>query len=230
MHIAVIPDGNRRYMRKHGILKLRDSYERGINKFFDFLEWSAELGVDEVTIYALSIENLGNRGKQEITTLLDLFAYQASHILNNGKLRDNKIRVKICGDLDYLSEKIPDENLRKKVIDSFRNLEQSTQNYDKVNLNLAIAYGGRAEIINAVGGMIDANLPLTEENLRKNLWVKSYPDIIIRTSESRLSNFLLFQCAYSEIYFVPKLWQEFERRDLVNIIEDFNAKERRFGR
>jgi undecaprenyl diphosphate synthase len=230
MHIAVIPDGNRRYMQKHGILNLRDSYERGINKFYEFLEWCTELGANEVTIYALSTENIENRGKQELTILLNLFADQALNALNNGKIHENKVRVNICGDLEYLSKKISNDQLREKVIESFKNLEQTTQGYDKVNLNLAIAYGGRAEIINAAKSVVNANLPLTEENLKEQLWVKSYPDIIIRTSESRLSNFLLFQGAYSEIYFIPKLWQEFEKKDLVNVIKDFNSKERRFGR
>jgi len=81
-----------------------------------------------------------------------------------------------------------------------------------------------------VGKLIDSGEKPTEENIRKHLWVKGYPDIIIRTSESRLSNFLLWQCAYSEIQFVDKLWQEFQREDLVKILNDYNSGERRFGK
>jgi len=230
MHIAVIPDGNRRYMRKRGILNLHESYNSGINKFYDFLDWCVELGANEVTIYALSTENIENRGSQEINTLLKLFTDQALEVMENGKLKANKIKVKICGDLDFLSKKISDQKLRNRIQDSFRKLEETTKSYKEHKLNLAVAYGGRNEIITAANKVFSSGEKLTEENLKKNLWVSSYPDIIIRTSESRLSNFLIFQGAYSELYFVPKLWQEFERSDLVNIVNDFNSKERRFGK
>ncbi len=230
MHIAVIPDGNRRYMRKKGILNLKSSYESGIKKFYDFLEWSKELGADELTIYALSTENIDNRDKIEINTLLSLFAAQSLQSLSNGRIHDNKVRVKICGDLDYLSEKLSNNGLRERVMDSFKKLEEDTKHYRDIILNLAVAYGGRREILNAAGRLVKENLPFTEENLKQQLWVKNDPDLIIRTSERRLSNFLLFQGAYSEIYFVPKLWQEFERDDLVRIVDDFREKERRFGK
>jgi len=230
MHIAVIPDGNRRYMRKRGILNLKDSYLNGINKFYDFLDWCVEFGANEVTIYALSTENIENRGRREIATLLKLFSEQAMNVIKEGRLKANKIKVKICGDINFLSSRISDINLREKVLDSFRKLEESTKEYKEPKLNIAIAYGGRKEIINAAKKVFSLGLDLTEENLRKHLWIESYPDIVIRTAETRLSNFLLWQGAYSEIYFVPKLWQEFEKEDLEKIIDDFNQKERRFGR
>ncbi|MEM2918588.1 MAG: polyprenyl diphosphate synthase [Candidatus Altiarchaeota archaeon] len=229
MHIAVIPDGNRRYMQKKGILDLKKSYMSGIKKFYDFLGWCIELDINEVTIYALSTENIENRSKEEINTLLSLFAKQAIEVIENGKLKANEVKVKICGDLKFLSDRISDITLRKKVIRSLRELEERTKNYNKAILNLAIAYGGRREILNAANKVLSSGEELNEENLRKNLWVASYPDIIIRTAEKRLSNFLLFQGAYSEIYFVPKLWQEFEKEDLVSIVKDFNSRERRFG-
>lgn len=230
MHIAVIPDGNRRYMRKKGIFNLKSSYESGIEKFYDFLEWSKELGANEVTIYALSTENLDNRGKREINTLLNLFVSQTIQSLKNGRIHDNKIKVKVCGDLAYLTQKISNVGLREKVINSLKKLEEDTKRYKGFILNLAIAYGGRREILHAAGELAKRGLPFTEENLKQQLWIKDYPDIIIRTSETRLSNFLLFQGAYSEIYFVDKLWQEFEKSDLIRVVNDFKEKERRFGK
>jgi len=228
MHIGIIPDGNRRYMRKKGILSLKDSYRRGIKKFYDFLDWCIDLNINEVTAYALSTENLENRSKSEIKTLLNLFSKQALSILNNERIHDNKIHINICGDKDYLLN--TEKKLGNEAIKNLRRLEELTKDYDKLTLNLAIAYGGRQEIINSVKNVINSGLELNEKNIRKNLWIKSYPEVIIRTAESRLSNFLVWQSAYSEIYFVDKLWQEFEKEDLINIIDDYNSRERRFGR
>ncbi|HDI72794.1 MAG: di-trans,poly-cis-decaprenylcistransferase [Candidatus Altiarchaeales archaeon ex4484_43] len=228
MHIGIIPDGNRRYMRKKGILSLKDSYRRGIKKFYDFLDWCIDLNINEVTAYALSTENLENRSKSEIKTLLNLFSKQALSILNNERIHDNKIHINICGDKDYLLN--TEKKLGNEAIKNLRRLEELTKDYDKLTLNLAIAYSGRQEIINSVKNVINSGLELNEKNIRKNLWIKSYPEVIIRTAESRLSNFLVWQSAYSEIYFVDKLWQEFEKEDLINIIDDYNSRERRFGR
>ena len=230
MHIGIIPDGNRRYMKKNGIRNLRESYRMGISRFYDLISWCSELGVDEVTIYALSIENLKNRGKLEIVALLNLFTEQAVSALNDDRIHKNKIQVNICGDREYLINKTNSVGLGGKIITSLDKLENSTKEYDGIRMNLAIAYGGRQEIVNAVRETIDAGLEVTEETIKDRLWVKSYPEIIIRTSEVRISNFLLWQSAYSEIYFVDKLWQEFERDDLVEILDNYGAKERRFGK
>lgn len=228
MHIGIIPDGNRRYMRKRGILSLKDSYQMGIKKFYDFLDWCIDLNINEVTAYALSTENLKNRGRLEIKTLLDLFSKQALSVLNNEKIHKNKVHINICGNKDYLLD--TEKKTGNEAIKNLSRLEDLTKGYNKLTLNLAIAYGGRQEIINSVKNVINSGLELNEENIKKNLWVKSYPEVIIRTAESRLSNFLVWQSAYSEIYFVDKLWQEFEKEDLKDIIDDYNSRERRFGR
>jgi len=228
MHIGVIPDGNRRFMEKSGIANLEQSYRMGIQKFHDFLDWCIDLGVNEVTIYVLSSENIQNRGKDEVHTLLDLFSNHAMDVLNNGRIHSSRVKINLCGDLDYLAG--VGNPIGEKVVGNLTKLENSTKDYDNLDLNVAIAYGGRQELLHAVGKLIDAGEEPTEENIRKNLWIKGYPDIIIRTSESRLSNFLLWQCAYSEIQFVDKLWQEFQREDLVKILDDYKSKERRFGK
>lgn len=228
MHIGIIPDGNRRYMKKRGISDLKESYYKGIKKFYDFVDWCIDLGVKETTVYALSIENLKNRSKLEINLLLKLFASHAMDLLKSDRIQKNRVHINICGNREYLADKI--NPLGSDVIKNLSKLENLTKDYSNFTLNLAIAYGGRQEIINSVNKIINDGLEVSEENIDKNLWVRTYPDIIIRTAESRLSNFMIWQSAYSEIYFVDKLWQEFEKSDLIKIVENYNLKERRFGR
>ncbi|MFH1054959.1 MAG: polyprenyl diphosphate synthase [Candidatus Altiarchaeota archaeon] len=230
MHIGLIPDGNRRFMVKKRIENLLMSYDMGIRKFYDFLGWCYDLKVDEVTLYALSLENLVNRDKSEIESLFKVFNKHAKKGINDKKLHENKVRVRFCGDRDSLLKVSPNKKLAAEMIDNLTKLEEATKKYTKFTLNLAIAYGGRQEILNALKKMVSNGSEVNEENLRANLWVKDDPEIIIRTSEERLSNFLLWQSAYSEIYFVPKLWQEFGKQDLVDILGEFESRERRYGR
>lgn len=230
MHVALIPDGNRRYMKKNGILRLSESYAQGIQKFYDFLEWCADFGVDEVTIYALSTENIQNRDSKEVDTLFKVFSKQAQKAVKEERLHERQVKVNFCGDKKFLLNGLKNPELARELVENLEALEDATRDYGKVKLNLAIAYGGRQEILNAAKSVSEKGLPFTEENLKENLWVRDYPDIIIRTSEERLSNFLLWQSAYSEIYFPDKLWQEFGREDLAAIISDYENRERRFGR
>ena len=225
MHIGVIPDGNRRFMKKKGIASLGKSYDLGINKFYDFLDWCIEFKVDEITLYALSIENLENRGMLEIKTLLMVFSEHAKKMLVDERMHKNKVQVRITGDRELLIKKGG-----RKALENLEELEEATKDYDKFIVNLAVAYGGRQEILNAVKKIAEEGEEINEKNIKKNLWVKDYPDIIIRTSEKRLSNFLTWQSAYSEIYFIDKLWQEFEKNDLKIILSDFKSRERRFGK
>ena len=230
MHVGLIPDGNRRYMAKQHIRNLLKSYDMGIRKFFDFLEWCYDLDVREVTIYALSLENIVNRDSKEIDTLFKVFNEHAKRGLKDKNLHEKETRVNICGDKDYLLEHSPNRKLAEEMVCNLNKLEDATRDYSNFTLNLAIAYGGRQELLNAMKNVMSQSMEVNEENIRKNLWVRDYPEIIIRTSEDRLSNFLLWQSAFSEIYFIPKLWQEFEQKDLADILDDYSHRERRFGR
>ncbi|MFH1721409.1 MAG: polyprenyl diphosphate synthase [Candidatus Altiarchaeota archaeon] len=230
MHIALIPDGNRRFMSKKGITSLFKSYNMGITRFYDFLEWCLARDVSQVTIYALSTENIQNRSPQEIDVLFKVFTDQAKKSIEDRRIHENQIKIKVCGSLDMLREKANNKGLAEDLIESLEKLEESTKDYNQLQLNLAIAYGGRQEILHAVKEATSAGEDLTEENLKNRLWIPDYPELIIRTSEERLSNFLTWQSAYSEIYFVDKLWQEFEQTDLDNILENYNQQDRRFGR
>lgn len=224
MHIALIPDGNRRYMKKEDI-NLFTSYKYGINKFYDFLDWCAEMKVDEVTIYALSLENIKNRESEEIEVLLDVFSEEVKNSLKDERLHKNKIKIKICGEVEELK--------RKDLIDNLKKLEESTSKYNNLKVNLAMAYGGRQELVRIIKEFKEDKedfVEVNEENIRKKMWVQDYPDMIIRTGEHRISNFLLWQIAYSEIYFFDKLWGEFEKEDLINIINDYKKTNKKFGK
>jgi len=229
MHIGLIPDGNRRYMKKKGITNLMDSYRAGINKFYDFLEWSMKRGVKEVTIYALSMENIKNRDPREIESLYTVFSEQAKKAIKDDRIHKNRIHINICGDKEFLV-KNGNPQLAKELVGNMGDLEKETAKYSNFTLNFAIAYGGRQEIVNAVKKLLSKGLEVNEENIGKNLWVKDEPEIIIRTSEDRLSNFLVWQSAYSEVYFLEKLWQDFTEKDLDDVLKDYSSRERRFGK
>ena len=230
MHIGVIPDGNRRYMQKEGI-DLETAYRRGIDKFYNFLEWCIEFDVSEVTLYALSTENIKNRSREELIVLFRVFEEISKKALTDERIHRNKIHVNICGDKGYLVDAINILNLKSNLMTNLDDLEKSTENHDKFTLNHAIAYGGRQEIVYAVKKIIEQNNPeINHKNIERNLWVKNNVDIIIRTGENRLSNFLLWQSAYAEVFFSDKLWPEFEKEDIKRIIDDYNLTKRRFGR
>jgi len=220
MHIALIPDGNRRYVKKEDI-DLFASYKHGINKFYDFLEWCMEMNVDEVTIYVLSLENIKNRDRSEIELLLNIFSDEIKNSLKDDRIHKNKIKIKVCGQIEKLK--------KKELINNLKKLEESTSKYNSLKLNLAIAYSGRQEIMNMIKKFKEDDDEITEESIREKMWVKNYPDIVIRTGENRISNFLLWQIAYSEIYFVDKLWGDFKKEDLINIIDDYKKTNKKFG-
>ncbi|VVB54153.1 Tritrans,polycis-undecaprenyl-diphosphate synthase (GGDP specific) [uncultured archaeon] len=230
MHVGIIPDGNRRYMRKKGIGSLAESYQSGISRFYDLLQWCPKYGINEVTIYALSTENIKERGDNEIKALFKVFSEHAKKALTDQRIKEAKIRIKICGDIDYLTQKSNEITGNTELIENLRALEKHTEKNDGLRLNMALAYGGRQEIVFAASKLAQKGLPITEENIQSNLWVKDNADFIIRTSEKRISNFLLWQSAYSEIYFIDKLWQEITEDDLAKVVSEFKQSDRRFGR
>lgn len=208
MHIGLIPDGNRRYMEKYK-LGLEEVYSRGVKKLFDFAEWSFELGVDTITVYALSLENIENRSKAELRVLFDVFTQQAKDLLaDNGRLHENEVKINICGD----EGKIMGFESAAELVNVLHEIVGQTKQYDRRVLNLAIGYGSKQEIMNAIYSAIsrvdlDEYTPFDdyEEITEKYLWVKQVPDLVIRTGGcKRLSNFLLWQSAYSEIFFCEK--------------------------
>jgi len=221
-HIGIILDGNRRWAKKRGLPTLL-GHKRGYEKMRAAAQWCAKREIKILTVYAFSSENW-NRSKKEVDYLMNLFrAGFKNHI---GKLTHQGIKIKVIGQKERLPKDL------QKII---RQAEAQTKNNTKLVFNVAISYGGRPEIVQAVKKIVAKKIPaakITEALLAKNLWTKGLPDpdIIIRTSgEYRLSNFLTWQSAYAELFFLKKNWPDFSEQDLDQVIKEFNCRQRRFG-
>jgi tritrans,polycis-undecaprenyl-diphosphate synthase [geranylgeranyl-diphosphate specific] len=230
-HIGVIMDGNRRWAKQRDMIPWEGHWE-GADKTEKFLEWCLELDINTITLYSFSTENF-NREEKEVLELFKLFEETLERVLNSNSIHENEVRIRAIGRIETLPDTL--QNLIKKV-------EASTTEYDRFYLNIAIAYGGRAEIVDAMRliaekvkdgiikpGQIDERV--IEENLYTSHLPNPDPDIIIRTSgESRLSNFLVWQSAYSELFLVDVYWPSFRKIDLMRAIRGFQMRKRRFGK
>ena len=224
-HIGIILDGNRRFAKKL-MLKPWKGHEYGEKKVEKLLDWAKELGIREITLYALSIENF-NRPKKEFDYLMNIFRETFEKLKNDKRV--DEIKINFIGRLWMLPE-----DVQEKI----KALEEKTKNNKPYKLNIALAYGGRAEIIDATRKIAEAIKnnkldidKINEEVFRQNLYLESEPDLIIRTGgEKRISGFLLWQGSYAELFFIDKTWPEFEKEDLVLAIKDYEQRERRFGK
>lgn len=218
-HIGFIMDGNGRWAKLRG--KSRSyGHKKGADVIEEVVSACFDEGVEAVSLYAFSTENW-SRPKEEIDTIFDLLEKFLRRYEN--KLVNERIRLIISGDLSEISEK-----LRNRSISVMKN----TERFAGKTLNIAINYGGRAEIVRAAKLLAEAGEPITEENLAGRLYTAGLPDIdlVVRTSgESRLSNFFLWQCAYAELYFTDVLWPDFKTEELKKAIDWFAGRKRRFG-
>lgn len=217
--IGIIMDGNRRWARGQG-LPSYEGHALGYKKLLDALQWARDAGVKHVTIYALSTENL-KRSEEEVTYLFELFRRAVKDI--RSRIDESPARVVFAGD----RAKFP-EDLVKAVAD----LESETAHYEDYSLTIAAPYGGRAEIVAATNQAIARGVPVNEEEFAELLWMSHAPDpdIIIRTGgEHRLSNFLPWQAAYSELFFVDTLWPEFSQEEFQDILKAYGKRNRRYG-
>ena len=226
-HLGIIIDGNRRFAKRL-MIKPWKAHEWGARKVEELLNWCKEFKIKELTIYGFSIENF-NRPKEEFEFIMDLFRKEFSALLIDKRVDEDKIKINFIGRIEMFPKDI--QELMAK------NMNRS-KNYDNFIINFAMAYGGRAEIIDATKkiaeqvkkGELDLN-DINEEVFKKNLYLESEPDLIIRTSEKRLSGFLLWQGVYAELEFLPdKLWPEFEKKDFIKCLEEYSKRERRFGK
>jgi len=232
MHIGVIPDGNRRWARKMG-LSIVEAYRIGSNKVEEFLEWSLDFGIRIVTVYVLSTENFLGRSKFELELLYSLLKEKLIKVRMDERIHRNRVRVRVIGRTWLLPE-----DIRREI----ELTERATEDYSDHYLNLAVVYGGRQELIDAVRKLIvDFNSgklgmnDINEDTLFKYLYLNDEPhpepDLVIRTGgEYRLSNFLLYETAYSEIYVLNKYWPEITKEDLKQALDEYARRERRFGR
>lgn len=229
-HIAVIMDGNRRYGRKmYGKGFEVRGHRAGGDLLFDFMGWCCDYGVEYLTVYAFSTENW-NRPKAEVDGLMDVFVEQCPRIMRGCLDRGVRIKV-IASDYELLSARV-----RKK----FEELEEATKHCSMLVLNMCVSYGSRSEITNVMksvardvrSGKLEAD-GITEKVVGDRLQTRGMPDpdVVIRTSgEQRLSNYLLWQLAYSEMIFVKKHWPELTERDFIDILQQFSKRKRRYGK
>lgn len=226
-HIGIIMDGNRRFAREAGIFAL-GGHQKGADKLEEILDWCHEIAIKEITVYAFSTENF-SRPQEEVDNLMNLFEKKFYNIAQDERIHRHRIRVRALGKLESLPE-----NVRKAI----KTAENATENYTNHYLNVCIAYGGRSEIIEAfkkvVQKMEEGELSLeslTEETIKNHLYrAGPDPDLIIRTGgEVRLSNFLLFQAAYSELFFCDIYFPAFRRVDFLRVIREFQKRQRRLG-
>ena len=229
-HVAVMCDGNRRWARENGFTDVSHGHRMGARKIAELLRWCDAAGIEMATIYLLSTENL-RREPEELDTLLEIITEVVEEISGPGK----NWSVKIVGTLDLL----PEDQARR-----LREAAEGTRGRTGTHVNVAVGYGGRQEIADAVQSLLRDKLAagLTGDDLVKAMSVEGIdghlytsgqpdPDLVIRTSgEQRLSGFLLWQSAYSEIWFTDAYWPEFRRVDFLRALRDYSARSRRFGK
>ncbi len=231
-HIGIIPDGNRRLARR--LMKTPwKGHEWGIEKIRDVMNWCKDFQIRTLTFYVLSLENIEKRPKRELNYLFSLAKKELTEILDNPDhvAHKNRTKINFIGKLDVL----PDDLLKLT-----EKVSKATEGYDDHILNLAIAYGGRQEIKQAIEriscdikkGKVKPS-QINDSLIKSYLYTNGYgdPDLIIRTGgERRLSNFLPYQSVYSELVFMDVFWPEMKKKDFSKAIKDFEDRQRRFGK
>lgn len=229
-HIAIMADGNRRWAREAGFEDISHGHRQGAKKISEMISWCGDTEVEVVTLYLLSTENL-KRSENEVSLLFDIITEVVDHLSHC----DLNCQVRLVGHLNLL----PDEVTNKMCAAA-----ADTQGNDGVIVNIAVGYGGRQEIVDAVQALLKQEVEegataeelvdhITVESISKHLYTKGLPDpdLVIRTSgEQRLSGFLLWQAAYSEIWFTDTYWPAFRKIDFLRALRDFSNRSRRFGK
>ena len=220
-HIAIIMDGNRRWAKERGLPSAL-GHKKGVDALKATMRACDDFGIKYLTVYAFSTENW-NRKPEEVNFLMDLLGQTLKNELN--EMHENNVVISFIGDTTKLSE-----NLQTILA----NAVETTKNNTGVNLQIAFNYGSRAEIVKAVQKIVDSGeKEITEEIISKNLYTSKIPDpdLLIRTGgEMRVSNYLLWQIAYSEFIVIPDFWPEFDKQKLAECVEEFNSRSRRWGK
>jgi len=227
-HIAIIMDGNRRFAERIG-MGTAQGHAFGKSRLEKVLEWAEDIGVKILTVYGFSTENF-TRTEEEIDELMDLFERSFMSVVEDEKIKEKKVRITAIGAIDSLPERV------QKAI---RSAEEATKDNDNFRLNIAIAYGGREELITAFKAIAEkiekgeiTSGSIDQEIIGKHLYTSGLPDpdLVLRTSgEVRVSNFLLWQLAYSELYFSDVYWPDFRRVDFLRAVRTYQKRKRRYG-
>jgi short-chain Z-isoprenyl diphosphate synthase len=233
-HIGIILDGNRRHGERHGVHDPRLIYAYGAQKLDDVLDWCADLGVPRVTLWVFSTDNL-DRPIEQVSGILSAIEAKVRNLMHHPNIHHRRVRVQAIGRLELLPP---------SLVAVIRAAGDATASYEGITLTIAVAYGGRDEIVDAVRGLLseqsqqglsvhDAIDKITREGISRHLYTAGSPDpdLIIRTSgEVRLSGFLLWQSAYSEFYFCDVPWPAFRKIDFLRAVRSYQQRKRRFGK
>lgn len=218
--IGFVMDGNRRWARSKGLPTL-EGHRKGFDKFNEVIRWIDKAGIKNAIFYAFSTENW-NRSKEEISYLMELFESAFRSIEEAHK---KEMRIRFLGQIERLPKML--QKIMKQV-------ESETETYTKGCVGIAVSYGGRADIVQATNKLVKlGKTDISEEDFAKQLWTNDMPDpdIIVRTGDAmRLSNFLTWQSAYSELYFTKTTWPDFDKKEFDAILEEFENRERRMGK
>ena len=228
-HVSIIMDGNRRFAWNNSS-KTVVGHSEGKKKLKEVMDWVLDLGVPYFTVYALSTENISERDSEELEILYDLYVSGLDEISVDPRIHDSGVRVQVVGRLDMLPQ---------RVKESIENAESVTSQYTDFTFTVCLAYGGREEIVDAVksvaadhaSGDLDID-SINSSEITKRMYAAELPDpdLVIRTSgEERISNFLLWQIAYSELHFTDVFWPSFSKSDLYEAIESYQYRRRRYG-
>lgn len=228
-HVAVIMDGNRRYAAEILKADASEGHIKGKEKLEEVLDWCLKLNIKILTVFAFSTENF-DRDDEEVDFIMELLEGTFLKFADDPKVHEHKVALRVIGDRTLIPE---------NVMSAVRHAEEKTADYNNFQLNVAIAYGGRQEITKAVkeiaskvkDGTMDID-DVTEESISKHLYTFDVPDpdLVLRTSgELRVSNFLLWQLAYSEFYFTDVYWPGFRYIDFLRAVRSFQQRSRRFG-
>ncbi|MCX8202297.1 MAG: polyprenyl diphosphate synthase [Candidatus Micrarchaeota archaeon] len=229
IHLAIIPDGNRRWAKKHK-KSIKEGYRAGIQKLKRLVEWCKDLNISTLSVWILSTENM-KRSKMEIDVLFDLFDKMLDELLYGDEFKKarDEVRIKFVGNITNFPA-----HLKEKIL----KIENLTQKNAKYTLAIFCNYGGRKEIVDTVNKIILEAKSGKIKEVNEQLFAKylyapeiGEPDLIFRSGgEKRLSGFLPWQSVYSEFYFTNKLWPDVSKKDIYTAIEEFKKRERRFGR
>ena len=227
-HIAIILDGNRRWARAKG-LQDNEGHKKGLESINNLVDWCLDEDIKILSLYWLSVENL-ERPKQESDFLFEYLKIRVEEIVENVKANKKKgLKYNVLGNFELLPI-----DIANKISEALEISQKEWENdKPKLLVNLCICYGGRQDIVQAAQAVVAHGEAMNEENINKNLYTKGAHDVdlLIRTGgEQRLSNFLLWQASYAELYFTDKMWPEFAKEDFTAALEWFGNRQRRFGR
>ena len=228
-HVSIIMDGNRRFAW-HRKIETNIGHEKGKEKLKDVMDWILDLKIPYLSVYALSTENIKERSGEELDSLYELYCEGLNEMSEDPKIHKMKVKVQAVGRLEML----PDN-----VRNSIKNIEEKTKDYSDFLFTVCLAYGGREEIVDAVRKVAqeyaEGEIKLEEidnNKISNKLYTANLPDpdLVIRTSgEERISNFLLWQIAYSELHFTDVHWPSFSKQDLYEAIDSYQRRKRRYG-